>query len=207
MSRFTTFIDDIPTLCFVCQWKFPRMWGEDLSLTTQSGSSGTTSQNDRACRVRGVGRGVTAAARASFSPRAPSPFRRRSPRGVHARDFSPAKYARIIPLGLSRVSLLTSQDRNRRRRERRRRWPGSVEARRRRPATGAAAQERQVGILCPGGPCGWAVTGAIFGSSAILHQSRPIQAGPAVEDRYSASAARDPVTRPVDPVVHCGGHA
>lgn len=65
----------------------------------------------------------------------------------------------------------------------------------------------KVGILCPGGPCGWAVTGAIFGSSAILHQSRPIQAGPAVEDRYSASAARDPVTRPVDPVVHSGGHA
>lgn len=205
MSRFTTFIDTVP--CALCEWKFPCIWGIVLSLTTQSGSSGTTSQNDRACRVRGVGRGVTAAARASFSPRAPSPFRRRSSGGVHACEFSPAKYARIIPLGLSRVSLLTNQHHKRRRRERRRRWPRTDEARRRRTATGAAAQERQVGILCPGGPCGWAVTGAIFGSSAILHQSRPIQAGPAVGDRYSASAARDPVTRPVDPVVHSGGHA
>lgn len=58
------------TLCFVRQWKFPCMWGDVLSLTTQSGSSGTTSQNDRACGVRGVGRGVTAAARARRFPRA-----------------------------------------------------------------------------------------------------------------------------------------
>lgn len=111
------------TLCFVCQWKFPRVWGDVLSLTTQSGSSGTTSQNDRACGVWGVGRGVTAAARASYSPRAPSslPFRRRSSLAIHACQFLPAKYARIIPLGLSRVSLLTNQDRSRRQRERRRR--------------------------------------------------------------------------------------
>lgn len=55
------------------------------------------------------------------------------------------------------------------------------------------------------GPGGWAATGAIFGLCAILHQSRPIQAGPVVEDRYAASEARGPVSRAA--VVHCGGHA
>lgn len=60
--------------------------------------------------------------------------------GAHALDYSPAKYARIISLGLSRVSLLTNEDRTRRQRERRRRWPeptrrgseGQQRARRRR---------------------------------------------------------------------------
>lgn len=54
------------------------------------------------------------------------------------------------------------------------------------------------------GPCGWAVTGAIFGCSAILHQSRPIQAGPAPLLGGSASTARGPVSWPSAPaVVHC----
>lgn len=65
-----------------------------------------------------------------------------------------------------------------------------------------------VGILCPGGPCGWAVTGAIFGLCAILHQSRPIQAGPSVEDRYSGTQhPRRAVPLTGRSVVHCGGHA
>lgn len=55
--------------------------------------------------------------------------------------------------------------------------PAKHSARVRVKFTSVRARHTGVEILCSRGPRGWAVTGAIFGCSAILHQSRPIQAG------------------------------
>lgn len=129
-----------------------QLWEYSTTLTTQSGSSGTTSQNDKGSAGGGGGEDGRGEGKTARQLRV-----RRTPRASH-HSVAGRRAERPRP----------PADR-----------PAKHSARVRVKLTIArtgAAQERLV--LCSRGPRGWAVTGAIFGCSAILHQSRPIQAGP-----------------------------
>ncbi|CAB3224824.1 unnamed protein product [Arctia plantaginis] len=152
-------------------------------LTTQSGSSGTTSQNDKGpagCSGARGGRRRDSCARVAH----PAP------------QAIPSQNAARCTLKNDEVFIHVSG--------------GACPYRSDEPSKDASRARRRSGRRHPlsGRPVWLGGDWGYIRLSAILHQSRPIQAGPAIEDRYTGTQhPRRAVPLPGRSVVHCGGHA